>query len=176
MKTLLRITQHAMTALALFGAGAFLLPAMAQQPTTAQQQSDETPVSTIEKLFDAMRASDGATIRELVVEGSMLDRRRRDGSHVRSSLAGWAAGVARSSPGDLDERIFAVTVQQFGGIAQVHAPFIIYVRGELRGCGVNQFALAEIEGSWKVTYGMDSQHDGDCATFQETYQAAQTVG
>ena len=152
-------------ALVSIAAGAYLLAGL-----TVPSSAQSTPEEAVAMLFDAMRAADGNTLISMVVEGSMLDRTRRDGSHVRGSFAKWAEGIGRFETGDLDEQIFDVTVQQFGGIAQVNAPFMIYVKGELKGCGVNQFALSKQGDIWRFTYGMDIQYDGDCTSFKETYR------
>ena len=127
------------------------------------------PEATIYQLFDHMRAGDGAGIRALVEDGASLDRVTKAGELRKSKFDNWINWVDQQNEGDADEQIFDVVVQEFGGIATVWAPFIIHYKGDLVGCGVNQFTLAKKDDGWRIIHGIDTAHDGDCATFKESY-------
>jgi hypothetical protein len=127
---------------------------------------NETPEGAIQKLFDGMRAGNGQAIRQLVLEGAQLDRVTKDGELRRGGFERWINWVDQQSAGDADEEIFAVRTQEFGGLATVWAPFILHYKGELAGCGVNQFTLARQETTWKIVHGIDTAYDGDCSEFK----------
>jgi hypothetical protein len=128
--------------------------------------SAATPKQVINQVFDAMRAGNGDAIRALVVEGASLDRVTAKGELSQSGFERWIGWVDKQSAGDADEQIFAVKTQEFGGLATVWAPFILQYKGELVGCGVNQFTLAKQQGDWKIVHGIDTAHDGDCSQFK----------
>ncbi|MEL7482531.1 MAG: hypothetical protein AAGJ29_13340 [Pseudomonadota bacterium] len=131
-----------------------------------------SPEQTVLKLFDAMRAGDGDAIRALAAENAPLDRVRADGSVERATIEDWATSIDGLGPGRADEQIFDVRTRDYGGLASVWAPFILYVDGELRSCGVNHFTLAQTGGTWRVIHGVDTHYSGDCATFRDTYAEA----
>lgn len=126
----------------------------------------ETPEGTINDLFDAMRAGDGAAIRALWVnEDAKLARITPEGEYRNNGYTRWADWVDQQEQGDADERIFNVQVDEFGNLATVWAPFKIWYKGDLVGCGVNHFTLIKQEGDWRIAHGIDTQHTGDCNTY-----------
>lgn len=147
---------------------------MAALISASSAHAETGPRATVDALFDAMRAGDGAAVLALVNEGAPLARVEKDGSVRDSSFENWASWVDQQTSGDADEQIFDVEVRQFGDLASVWAPFVLTYKGELVGCGVNQFTLAHSDGKWTIIHGVDTQHDGDCATFRETYSQTET--
>lgn len=144
------------TLFALLGSLVMSAPAFAQ-----------TPEDVVNQLFDAMRDSDGAAIRALVQPGAPLQRLKADGMLMDGSFEKWAAWVDTLEAGAADEHIFGVETFYGGpGFATVSAPFVIYLRGDLVGCGVNQFTLAKTTDGWRIVHGMDVQHQGDCTTYR----------
>jgi hypothetical protein len=128
----------------------------------------QTPEDVVNQLFDAMRAGDGAAIRALVQEGAPLQRLKADGTLKSGSFEKWAAWVDTLEAGDADEQVFDVETFYGGpGFATVSAPFVIYLKGELKGCGVNQFTMVETNEGWRIVHGMDVPHAGDCVSFRE---------
>ena len=131
--------------------------------------AQDTPRDVVDALFDAMRAGDGETIRDLVAEQAPLMRIEAGGNVRDSNFDDWASWVDVQNEGDADEQIFAVVVREHGDLASVWAPFILHYKGELTGCGVNQFTLARSQESWVIIHGIDTKDSGDCATFKERY-------
>lgn len=132
------------------------------------QASDDTPEAVVHALFDAMRAGDGAAARALVNSGAALERLQADGSIKAGSFEKWTAWIDAQSPGDADEQIFNLeTFSSVAGLATVAAPFVIYYKGELVGCGVNQFSLALTSEGWRIIHGIDVPHIGDCTTYRD---------
>ncbi len=151
---------------AILGTLAFGLAACAHGPAATDPNG---PEATVLALFDAMRAADGDRVRELVAEGAPLDRVRADGTVQAASFEGWAASIDTLEPGQVDEQVFDLRVDRFGGLASVWAPFVLTVRGTVQGCGVNHFTLAETPDGWQVIHGVDTQDGGDCTTFRSRY-------
>ncbi|WP_417458253.1 hypothetical protein [Kordiimonas sp.] len=135
-------------------------------PVQAQEQGPAEAV--VHALFDAMRAGDGAAARALVKAGAPLERLQADGTVKAGSFEKWTAWIDEQAPGDADEQIFAVkTFHSTAGLATVAAPFVIYYKGELVGCGVNQFSLALTSDGWRIIHGIDVPYAGDCATYRD---------
>lgn len=134
--------------------------------------AQETPREVVDALFDAMRAGDGEAVRDQVTDDAPLARVEANGNVRASSFNDWANWVDVQNQGDADEQIFDVTVNQSGNLASVWAPFILHYKGELVGCGVNQFTLARTGQTWTIIHGIDTQDDGDCSTFKTRYRAA----
>ncbi|GHF22422.1 hypothetical protein GCM10017044_15820 [Kordiimonas sediminis] len=132
---------------------------------SVQAQAGDTPQSTIENLFKAMYAGNGAAVRSAFVEDATLDRATKEGGLRRSGFSGWADWVDTQQAGDADERIFGLKVQEFGSLATVWAPFKLWYKGDLVSCGVNTFTLTKIDTDWKIIHGIDRHHDGDCTDF-----------
>ncbi len=138
----------------------------------AASHAQETPRDTVDALFEAMRAGDGDAVLDLVADGAPLMRVEAEGNVRDSAFEDWAAWVSVQNDGDADEQIFAVSERIHGDLASVWAPFILYYKGELVGCGVNQFTLAREKDAWTIIHGIDTQDSGDCATFKDRYEAA----
>jgi len=130
-----------------------------------------TPVETIDKLFDAMRRGDGASIAALVEEDARLDRLQLDGTLKHGVFTDWINWVDQQEEGAANEQIFGVkTLQASPKLATVWAPFVIHYKGKLAGCGVNQFTLAKSNEGWRILYGIDTPHDGDCSTYRSQFE------
>ena len=132
---------------------------------TVETRQDVSAEETIIKLFDAMRAGDGAAIHAIFLPDANLDRVRATGEYRKSSFTPWADWVDEQADGDADEQIFSVRSQEFGNLAYVWAPFKVVYKGELVGCGVNHFTLIKQDGDWRIAHGIDTNFDGDCNSF-----------
>lgn len=88
----------------------------------------------------------------------------------------WQDWVATLEVGQAEEELFDVEVEQYGKLASVWAPFVIRIDGELRGCGVNQFTMADVgeddAPEWRIVAGIDVQGDkGECAGIGQRHTA-----
>lgn len=132
--------------------------------------SEVSPENMVVKLFDAMRAGNGAAITAMVVPDARLDRLRPDGSLQQGAFTRWIEWVDKQEAGDADEQIFGVQVMSRSPeLATVWAPFSLTYKGEFIGCGVNQFTLAKSVDGWKFVYGIDMPHRGDCDAFRARF-------
>ncbi|MEO1476531.1 MAG: hypothetical protein AAFS13_09130 [Pseudomonadota bacterium] len=144
---------------------------VAMMPTAWAQVT--SPEATVRALFDAMRAGNGDSVRALVRDGAPLQRATPDG--VRDiTFEDWASWIDTLEPSQADEQIFSVEVKIFGILASVWAPFVISLNGEVAGCGVNHFLLAEEAAGWIVIHGADTPYDGDCGAFRSAYSEDKT--
>jgi len=132
---------------------------------------EQTPKQVVNRLFDAMRLGNGAAIAKLVVDEARLDRLKKDGSLHQGTFTDWINWVDQQEAGDADEQIFGVeTFQKSPKLATVWAPFIIHYKGELVGCGVNQFTLAKSNEGWRILYGIDMPHSGACGNYRKQFE------
>ena len=149
-----------------------LMPLLTAISLAATSQAQETPRDAVDALFEAMRAGNGEAVLDLVADGAPLMRVEAEGSVRNGEFEDWAAWVDVQNNGDADEQIFAVSERIHGDLASVWAPFILYYKGELVGCGVNQFTLAREKEAWTIIHGIDTPDGGECATFKDRYEAA----
>lgn len=133
--------------------------------------AETTPEDVVVKLFDAMRAGDGDALRQLVVADARLDRLRPDGTLQQGPFERWISWVDTQEEGDADEQIFGVeTLSRSPELATVWAPFTIRYKGDLVGCGVNQFTLGKTAEGWRVLYGIDMPSQADCTTYPDQFK------
>lgn len=150
-----------------FGKTAAMALAGILMALTPNAASADTPVDAVNKLFAGMLAGDGAAIAALVEDDARLDRLRPDGRLRHSTFTNWIKWVDQQDVGDANEQIFAVkTLSVSPELATVWAPFVLHYKGELVGCGVNQFTLAKSNAGWRIMYGIDMPHKGDCTKFR----------
>jgi len=134
-------------------------------------QAASTPEGVVDELFDAMRAGNGDALRVLVVADARLDRLQPDGSLRQGTFERWINWVDEQNKGDADEQIFGVqTLSKSAELATVWAPFTITYKGELVGCGVNQFTLGKTVDGWRVLYGIDMPSEQDCAAYPDQFK------
>ncbi len=148
-----------------------LLSGLAIVAASISAHGASTPEGTVDELFDAMRAGNGDVLRALVVADARLDRLQPDGSLRQGSFERWISWVDEQSDGDADEQIFGVqTLSKSAELATVWAPFTITYKGELVGCGVNQFTLGMTAEGWRVLYGIDMPSEQDCTTYPDQFK------
>jgi hypothetical protein len=131
-----------------------------------------TPEETVHVLFDAMRSGNGDAIREIVLPKARLGRLQADGTIKDGTFESWITRVDGFNEGDADEQVFGVkTLSMSPELATVWAPFTIRFKGELVGCGVNQFTLAKTIEGWRIVYGIDMPAQVDCETYPDRFKA-----
>lgn len=138
-------------------------------PTQAETEAEAKAV--VVELFNAMRAGDGAALKALVVDDARLDRLQPDGTLRQGPFDRWINWVDQQEQGDADEQIFGVEVLSMSPeLATVWAPFTVTYKGDLVGCGVNQFTLGKTADGWRVLYGIDMPSQEDCTTFPDQFK------
>lgn len=130
----------------------------------------QSPEDVVITLFNGMRSGDADAIRALVVPDARLDRLHPDGRLQQGTFERWINWVGQQAEGDADEQIFGVeTLSKSEELATVWAPFTIRYKGELVGCGVNQFTLGKTADGWRILYGIDKPAQTDCETFPDQF-------
>ncbi|MDG1997138.1 MAG: nuclear transport factor 2 family protein [Emcibacteraceae bacterium] len=143
-----------------------LITLMMLVPFTAHADGSMTEKAAVHKVldqvFDAMRAGDDETLKNLLLPDTNLDRISPEKTIERDNASGWISWVGSLKPGQADEQIFDVKIHVEGPLAVAWAPFTIAIDGELKSCGVNQFTLVKHADDWKVAYLIDTHTPEKC--------------
>ena len=148
--------------------GTLLLLAAPQLRAQAPPPGAEAQVmQVVNRLFDAMRDGDSATVRSLFhpdLEKMASSFRQGDGvPTVRyGDLSGFAASVGGAAPGDFDERLGEPQIVVHDNLATVFTPYVFYLRQQLSHCGVNVFLIARSGDEWKIVGLADTRRRQDC--------------
>lgn len=137
-------------------------------PLLASAQVDKRAevIQTIQSMFDAMRAGDSTTLRNLFMpEAKMMttfydqegEPQLRDGSLDRFIQA-----VGTPHDKVWDERIWGYDVQIDQTMATVWTPYSFFAGEDFSHCGVNAFQLYKSKNGWKITHIMDTRQKEGC--------------
>jgi len=126
--------------------------------------AQESPLTPITQLFDAMRTHDSKKLLAQFSDTAILARATKDNVLKSSSLEKFASSIEHAKS-LLDEQIFNVTIKESGNLASVWTPFAFYLDKKLHHCGVNSFQLVKTNGHWKIVYLIDNAFEGDCQEF-----------
>lgn len=127
-------------------------------------QAEDSPITPIQNLFDAMREHNGDKILAQFTATASLQRAQPDGSIKTTELDKFAKGIS-SATAYLDEHLLAFDVNQSGNLASVWTPYVFYYDEQLSHCGINSFQLVDTQNGWKIQYLIDNTHQGSCDAF-----------
>lgn len=158
----------------------FILPiaALLIASTSHAQSSDDmrapidlsSPEASVYSMMRAMFQGDTTMIDQIFLDTATLRRIGADGAVQDDGLTRWRTWVGTLEVGDAHEELFAVTSEQYGPLATVWAPFTITYQGEMAGCGINTFTLAQVDTDWRIIFGTDTQAPREtCSTFRKDY-------
>jgi hypothetical protein len=143
----------------------FLTFAMLSFTANAQSAADSVK-TTIDKLFAAMQASDGALLKSTFADSAILQTisRNKDGEiQIKNETVGaFATSISQLQKGDADERIVYDVIKIDGPLAIVWTPYKFYYKGVFSHCGVNSFQLVKLKGDWKIQYLIDTRRKKEC--------------
>ena len=127
-----------------------------------------TPEEAVRTLFRAMYLGDADLVDRVFIEDGQLRRVTQLGEVRPDGLQRWRNWVGEQEKGDAVEEIFDLKIEEFGNLATVWAPFVVTYKGDIAGCGVNQFTVAKTEDEWRIVFGMDTAAGAatDCASFK----------
>ena len=129
-----------------------------------------SPEASVFSMMRAMYQGDADMVDQVFLDTASLRRVTHEGEIRPNGLQNWRDWVGSLEVGAAHERLFGVQSQQFGKLATVWAPFTIHLNGDLVGCGVNTMTLTEVDGAWRVIYGMDTGAPKEtCADFEAEY-------
>lgn len=141
-------------------------PVALQAQETNVQEAEAQAVAIIEQLFDAMRASDSSSVRELFADGVTEFRSSgtsQDGEPTIevSTLEGFVGALGGAEVGSWDERIVVRDVIVDDNLVTVVTPYAFYFDGNLSHCGVNVFLVAKTGENWKIVSLVDTRRRGE---------------
>ena len=132
-----------------------------------------SPEATAYSMMRAMYQGDADMVDQVFTSDAQLRRITSEGELRPDGLQRWRDWVGTLAVGDAHEELFGVTSETFGKLATVWAPFTITYKGEMVGCGINQLTMAQIDESWRVVFGMDTNAPKEsCDTFKDDYLAS----
>jgi hypothetical protein len=153
--------EHSMTRRLLLG----ILLALAPGSAAAQAAPDSAILSTVTRLFDAMRARDTTAMRALFEPGARLVSAGMTREGARAVRATSVDEFVRAIGGLTivpDERIFEPEVRQDGGLATVWVRYAFYADAQFSHCGVDAFQLGHTAEGWRILAIADTRRREGC--------------
>ena len=133
--------------------------------STAQTAEDSVKAA-VNKLFDGMKASDGAMVKAAFADSAVLQTISRDKEGKlkvqNESVADFADFVSKQPKGVSDERITFDVVKVDGPLAIVWTPYKFYFKDAFSHCGVNSFQVVRFGNEWKIQYLIDTRRRKGC--------------
>jgi hypothetical protein len=146
---------------------AVALVLLAPAAARAQSPDPKTEVrAVIDRLFDAMRATDTTAIRSTFhADFRLAVTTFRDGQPlVRLVTADAFLASLASATEKLDEQISDVEIRVEDNVATVWNRYVFYVDGRADHCGIDAFTLVRIPEGWKILQVADTQRREGCGT------------
>jgi hypothetical protein len=140
-------------------------------PLRAQAGAEAEVRAVVDRLFDAMRRSDGAAFSTVFHPSARLQSvgvSRQTGLPVleSDSLSAFARAVSTPHPEVWDERISDVEIRVDGNFATAWMNYSFYIvrdgNGQLSHCGVDAFQLFKGTDGWKVIQITDTRRRDHC--------------
>lgn len=136
--------------------------------TMAAQAADprQEVQATIQRLFDAMRAGDSATVRAVFhPEARLGSAVIRDGVvAVRpDSPEGFIRAVGGPRQAVWDERIAGLRIEIDGPLASAWMEYAFYLGERRNHCGVNAMQLVRMAAGWQIVSLVDTRRQEGCA-------------
>lgn len=123
-------------------------------------------LTTVQKVFDAMRTRDTAMLSQVFDTTARLVGVSGRGGTPSVSLtkaSQFGAAIARAPAGDVwNERIYDPEVRIDGNVAQVWAYYTFHRNAVFSHCGVDAFMLLKVGTEWKITQLSDSRRTDGC--------------
>lgn len=127
----------------------------------AAQTAEDSVKATISRLFEGMKKSDPVMLRSAFADSAILQSIGPRGIE-NESVADFAAGISKITPGDADERITFDLVKIDGPLAIAWTPYQFWYKGKFSHCGVDSYQLVRIKGEWKIQYLIDTRRKAGC--------------
>lgn len=122
---------------------------------------EQTPIATVQRLFDAMAAHDANAARTLFIPEAMLFSVRPDGTTVATPHEKFAGRIGAAKDTWL-ERIWEPTQLEHGAVAIVWAKFDFHLNGKFNHCGIDSFSLLKTASGWKIAAVSDTHETTAC--------------
>ncbi len=146
---------------------ALAVPVALRGQEISDQEAEVQAVAVIEQLFDAMRASDSASVRGLFADGvtqfgSSFTSREGEPAIEITSLEEFIEIVGGAEVGTLDEQIFVRNVIVDDNLVTVVTPYTFHFDGNFSHCGVDVFLVAQTGNEWKIVGLADTRRRAGC--------------
>ena len=130
------------------------------------QTAEDSVKAVIKQLFEGMKNSDSAMIRQAFADSAILQsvRKNKEGNTVveTDKVVEFAKIISGLKKGAADERIQIESIKIDGPLAMVWAPYKFYFEGKFSHCGVDSFQLIFYNGEWKIQYLVDTRRRQPC--------------
>lgn len=159
----MKLLRHAVS----IGAAVTLLGAAGSTVRAQSQDAEKAKIlTTVQKVFDAMRTRDTALLSQAFDSTARLVGVNTRGAAPTVSLTApsqFGAGISRAPVGDVwSERIFDPEVRIDGNLAQVWAYYTFHRNSTFTHCGIDAFMLLKVGDNWKITQLADSRRTTGC--------------
>jgi hypothetical protein len=135
-------------------------------PASAQDADRAAIISTVQKVFDAMRTRDTLLlVQQFDTTARLAGVSGRGGTPAvtLTSPAQFASAIARAPAGDVwNERIFDPEVKIDGNLAHVWTYYTFHRNGTFSHCGYDAFTVLKVGATWKITHLADSRKTQGC--------------
>ncbi|MPR35061.1 nuclear transport factor 2 family protein [Salmonirosea aquatica] len=119
-------------------------------PAHAQDSKNEV-LQVAQDLLDAIGKGDTAAFRSLFLPHAMIYTvREKDGQTVTASRSPFAATFRPGTVVKEEMKDHGVDVRVQGNMAQVWAPYNLWVNGTFSHCGVDVFTLLKTNEGWRI--------------------------
>ena len=127
----------------------------------AQNKEENEVKVPIQQLFEGMKKSDSALVRQAFAEGGRLETVVKDKAGVMSvkteDLKKFFATIGSQTAGALDERLLGTEIKIDGELATAWTPYQFYYKGTYSHGGVNAFQLVKLTNGWKIWSIIDTR-------------------
>lgn len=129
--------------------------------TVALPSEQDSPLTTAQKLFDAMQSHDSVLASSLFLPGATLSSLNAEG---KASIIPFEQFVERigGSKDQWVERIWNPQVLEEGHIAVVWAKYDFHLNGKFHHCGVDSFQMLKTDEGWKISAISDTRSTASC--------------
>ena len=136
----------------------------AQAAPTVAPATRDSVIAVAKRLFDGMRAHDGAMIASTFAEGAMMSGVPRPGQPVRFQSTEQFVAQAGNPGEPWDEQIYDPIVQVDGDLASLWVFYTFSLGDQFSHCGVDNFQMTRIDGEWKISFLADTRRRTGCET------------
>ena len=124
-------------------------PAAGARDAVPAAGEGDSPLATVQALFDAMAAHDAVAARRLIAPGAPLLVVREDGSVHVGKDDGFLETLGKDTA-RWQERGWNAEVHVDGPMAQIWMPYDFHHGGTFSHCGTNSVTLVRGAGGWQV--------------------------
>ena len=133
-------------------------------PAPAYAWTPDEPLAAAQRLFDAMRQRDTATMRGLMDPSvRLVTTANRGGQPVtrHATVDEWIGAVGKATV-ELDERTWDPRVEVDDNLATVWLQYEFVAGGQFSHCGVDAFQLFKSPAGWRIFQVADTQRRENC--------------